>query len=244
MAIGWTGAQSAGKSQLLAVHAVEILHRNIKWINIRREMGLEHIPRKMAFDSPMSPAFIKAVEDAGMEYIKFSSLSDVMPLSDIDIFIHEIVSWFPQRGSEPLTPEQSEFLSQAEKEGIRLYFACQDYSQTHKGFRIHVYDLALVVKLIGSPRPMKSAPPVNYIWGIVLYWDIDPRTFDGSNDSMERLHMIPHFYWINREDTELYDTSYRVKGISLPPLKMIPQEIHYYNEQGLIEKKKRTHVKR
>lgn len=244
MAIGWTGAQSAGKSQLMAVHAVKILRRNIKWIQVRREMGLPHIPRTMAFDSPMSPLFINEVERHGMTYIHFNQLIDVMPLNEVDIFIHEIVSWFPQRGSEPLVPEQAEFLSQAEKEGIQIYFCCQDFSQVHKAFRMHVYELYLVVKVFGSPRPMRSAPPIKKIWGVVLYWELDTHSFKGDTITMERLSPLPALYLINREDTELYDTSYRVRGLSLPPVKMIPQEVIYYDEKGQVEKIKRTHVKR
>jgi len=244
MAQGWTGEQSAGKSQLMAVHAMQVLERNIFWIKRRKELGLPFIPRTMAFDSPMSPAYIKQVEIAGMKYIHFKQLNEVMPLNEIDIFIHEIVSWFPQRGSEPLVPEQAEFLSQAEKEGIQIYFCCQDFSQVHKAFRMNVYELRLVVKVIGSARPMRSAPPVKRIWGLVLHWELDPRSFRGDNASIERLGNFPSVYFINREDTELYDTSYRVRGLRLPPLKMIPQEVQYFIEDGEIEKTKRIHVKR
>jgi len=244
MATGWTGEQSAGKSQLMAVHARTILDRNIFWIRKRQQLGLPSIPRTMAFDSPMNPLFVKEIEKWGMKYIHFRQLHEVMPLNEIDIFIHEIVSWFPQRGSEPLVPEQAEFLSQAEKEGIQIYFCCQDFSQVHKAFRMHVYELRLVIKVIGSPRPMRSAPPVKKIWGLVLSWELDPRSFRGDNAGIERLSMWPSFYFINKEDTQLYDTSYRVRGLSLPPLKMIPQQVQYFDEKGEIEKTKRIHVKR
>lgn len=244
MAIGWTGAQSAGKSQMMAVHAVKILYRNIAWMKKREELGLPAYPRTMAFDSPMSPAFVAKVEEAGMKYIHFHQLTDVMPLVEIDIFIHEIISWFPQRGSEALSPEQSEFLSQANKEGIQIYFCCQDFSQAHKSFRMHVTDIKLVVKIVGSERPMRSAPPVKHIWGLVLYWDLDPKTFKGDNVTIEREGYIPALYFINKEDTELYDTSYRVRGLKRPPKNFVPQEYHYLDDAGKIEKIVKKHVPR
>lgn len=244
MKMGWTGLESAGKSQLMAVHAVEVLQRNIGFIKKREKMGLPFVPRIMAFDSPMSKGFIDLLESYGMKYIHFIDLSDIMPLSEIDIFINEINKFFPQRGSEPLTREQAEFLSQGAKDGINIYFCSQDFSQAHKQFRFLVNYLHYVVKLIGSERPMKSAPPVKHIWGIVLYWEIDPRTFKGDNMTMEPTHIWPNFYWINKEDTELYDTSYKVRGSMLPPVYMVQQEYIFLNKESQQVKKEVKFVKR
>jgi len=241
---GWTGLESAGKSQLMAVEAVQVLYRNVGWMKKRKKLGLPHIPRTMAFDSPMSQAFIDRCEKEGVKYLHFTELGQVLPLVETDIFIHEIIRWFPQRGSEPLNPEQSEFLSQAEKEGIKIYFCCQDFSQVHKSFRMHVTELNLVVKMLGSERPMRSAPPVKRIWGIVFYWELDPATFKGDNVTIERETWIPHIYFINREDTELYDTSYRVRGLKLPPIKMIEQPYVYLDDSGQTVKEIVKWVKR
>jgi len=232
MKLGFTGLESAGKSQLMAVHAVDILNRNIKWKEKREKLGLEYVPRIMAFDSPMSEVFIKKCNENGIKYIHFYDFNDILPLSEMDIFINEINKFFPSRGSESLTREQAEFLSQGAKDGVDIYFCSQDFSQTHKQFRFLVNALYLVVKIIGSERGSKSQPPVNYIWGIVLYWEIDPRTFKGDNMTMDRESIWPHFYLINREDTELYDTHYKVKGAKLPPIKMVQQEYIYIDSDG------------
>lgn len=232
MAQGWTGKQSAGKSQLLAVHAVQVYYRNVAWIIKRKKMGCDFFPRTMAFDSPMSDEFVKMVESAGLVYVHFRTFNDIMPLVEIDIFIHEIVSWFPQRGSEPLLPEQVEFLSQCDKEGIEIYFCTQDFSLVHKQFRLHVTNLKLVFKLIGSRRPTRSSPPVKHIWGVVLCWDLDPSSFNGDDVSIERQSLMPSFYLINREDTQLYNTSYRVKGVKKPDVKLVPQDNVYFDVDG------------
>jgi len=242
--VGWTGLESAGKSQLMAVYAVKVFQRNLKWMEQRKKLGLPCVPRTMAFDSPMSANFIKTVERAGMKYIHFKSLADVFPITEMDIFVHEIIRWFPARGSEPLVPEQAEFLSQASKEGINIYFCCQDFSQVHKHFRFLVNDLYLVAKICGSERPCKSMPPIKRIWGLVLYWDLDPRSFKGDNTETERLSMWPKFYLINKNDTELYDTSYKVRGINLPDVTMVPQVYVYVDNDGKEIKRETKYQKR
>jgi len=244
MKLGFTGLESAGKSQLMAVHAVEILDRNIKWKEKREKLKLPYVQRTMAFDSPMSEAFIKKCEDNGIKYIHFYDFNDILPLSEMDIFINEINKFFPARGSESLTREQAEFLSQGAKDGIDIYFCSQDFSQTHKQFRFLVNAIYLVVKMIGSERGCKSAPPVKYIWGIVLYWEIDPRTFKGDNMTMDRESIWPSFYLINKEDTELYDTHYKVRGAKLPPIKMVEQDYMYLDGQGEIVKVETKWAKR
>lgn len=223
MKTGYSGLESAGKSQLLAVLAVQVLNRNRRWAKKRKKLGLEHIPRMMCFDTPMSQKFIDAVTEAGHIYLYFHDFGDLLYGNQMDVFIHEITKWFPQRGSEPLTPDQTEFLTQGAKEGNNIYFATQDFSFAHKQFRLLTNNIYIVKKMFGSMRPVASAPPVKRIWGLVLYWDADPRTFKGDSVSMERESMWPSVYFINREDTELYDTSHRVRGIALPPIKMVEQ---------------------
>jgi len=216
----------------MVVYAEKVFFRNVKWLKQRQKLGLPRIPRTMAFDTPISPKFIKAIQDAGMQYIHFEDLRDLFPMVEVDIFMHEVYRWFPARGSESLTDDQRTFLSQGAKEGVDIYFCTQDFSLVHKGFRFLVNGMMYVVKVAGSMRPVRSAPPVKRIWGIVFYWDLDPKSFKGDDTTMEFLSPFPGFYLINRRDTQLYDTSYKVRGIGLPPIKMQQQEIIYLDMNG------------
>ena len=247
MKMGWSGLESAGKSQLMAVFAYKIYRRNCAWIKRREKKGLPFVPRIMAFDSPMSPEFIFRIESKGMKYILFYDLNDIMPLSEIDIFINEINKFFPSRGSDSLTREQAEFLSQGAKDGVDIYFCSQDFSQAHKQFRFLVNKMFHVAKVFGSRRPVKSAPPISFIWGLVLYWSIDPASFKGDSISMKSTgfnRILPSFYFLNKKDTMLYDTSYKVRGSKLPPIKMIEQEYLYYSDTGAIIKRLKKWSKR
>jgi len=243
MKMGWTGLESAGKSQLMAVHAWKIYRRNKKWVRKRRKLGLPHVPRTMAFDSPMSPYFIRTIEKAGLKYLHFYDL-DELPQSNVDIFINEILKFYPQRGNEPLDRGQAEFLSQGAKDGIDIYFCSQDFSQAHKQFRFLVNRMHYVVKAFGSRRPSASSPPVKRIWGLVIYWHVKPRTFKGDNMTMETKWWLPSFYFLNKRDASLYDTSYKVKGTAMPVKIMMPQTVRYLDRKGNVIKEKEVHVKK
>ncbi len=232
MKLGFTGLESSGKSQLMAVLSCRNLDTAIRYIKKRKKMGLPFVPRTMAHDSPMCQAYIDKCNKWGIPYIHFYNLTEILHLNEVDIHINEINKFFPARGSEPLTREQTEFLTQGAKDGVDIYFCSQDFSQTHKQFRYLVNELHLVVKVFGSRRPSRSTPPVKFIYGLVLHWAINPRTFKGDNMTMERETYMPSFYLINREDTELYDTSYKVRGSQLPPIKMAQQDVVYIDNEG------------
>jgi len=62
--------------------------------------------------------------------------------------------------------------------------------------------------------------------------------------TMEKLDSFPSIYWINKDDTRLYDTTYKVRGSKLPPLKMVQQEHIYTDDDGEVVKTEKKWVKR
>jgi len=237
--VAFTGLESSGKSLQLSIQADLALKRNIRWIKKRAKAGLPYVQRTMAFDSPMSPQFIKQIEDGGCKYFKFSSLMDILYLQQADIFINEIIKYFPASGSQPLTNEQMDFLTQGAKSGVFLYFASQDFSQAHKQFRLLTNEVHVVTKLIGSRRPMKTAPPVKRVWGLCVAREVKPESFKGDSVSMESLG-IPWPFLIDRADTERFDTEYKIPQSNLPP-KMLRKQIEIW--EGDEEEKPFTKVK-
>jgi len=175
MKIVWTGKESQGKSLMLSKKAHEIMMRNAKWV----KMGLP--PRTMVFNQPMSPVFEKQIKSKGIGFLQVKNISDFLFLEQIDLFLDEIIKYFPARGSEPLTAEQMHFLSQGAKSGIQIYGASQDFSQVHKQFRLLTNQVFIVKKIIGSRRPMKTAPPVKNIWGLCYARSVTPESFKGDS---------------------------------------------------------------
>jgi hypothetical protein len=233
----WTGVESSGKDLHLSIEADLVLQRNKRWIKKRQKQGLPFIPRTMAFMAPMSPAFIKEIEDSGCKYLKFDNLSDILGLNEVDIFIGELIKLFPANGSNSLSREQLDFITQGAKDGVHMYCGSQDFSQVHKQFRLLVNEVFVVTKIIGSRRPIKSAPPVKKVWGLCMVRSVAPHSFKGDSATMESLGW-PSWTWIRLEDCLRFDTSYKVPLTELPPKYLRPQKEILKNPDGTIEKER------
>jgi len=237
MIVGFLGLQSAGKSQLIAVRNRDELLTANKALKERRDLGLPDVFRTFATDSPFSESFIQEIEASGHKYLFFRDLNQVLGLTSCILSINEITKFFPANGSRPLTPEQVEFLSQAAKQGNDLIFAAQDYSQTHKQFRIHVNEIYLVSKQFGNPRPAPWRPPVNKIWGLATIWPIQMEGTKADLASLEVEGVFPTLYWYNKEDVSLFDTSYKVAGTRKMTKYKVEQPIEYVDSEGKVVKK-------
>jgi len=224
MKIVWTGKESQGKSLMLSRKAYDVLLRNASWIR----KGLP--PRTMVFNQPMSEQFKKLVKSRGVGYLEVKNLNDFLYMEQIDIFLDEVIKYFPARGSEPLSPEQLHFLSQGAKSGIQLYGASQDFSQAHKQFRLLTNEVYVVKKIIGSKRPMKTAPQVKYIWGMCYVRQVRPESFRGDSVTMETIG-FPSFFTIDRRDCERFDTEYKIPLSTLPTKKLRKQIEEYDGDE-------------
>jgi hypothetical protein len=222
----YTGIESSGKSLQLSINAELILQRNIRWYKITG------IPRTMWFNTPMSPWFIERIRNAGILYGEFKNLLDILNLEECDIFIDELIKFFPASGSNSLSMEQLNFITQGAKSGVHIIAASQDFSQVHKQFRLLVNEVYVVTKIIGSKRPMKTSPPVKSIWGLCMIKGVHPNSFKGDNATMENKDFFPSFFMIHREDCERFDTSFKVPLTKLPLKVVRQQDIVGYDERG------------
>lgn len=220
----YTGIESSGKSLLLSREAERVRLRNKRWYKIT---GIKRI---MAFNSPMSADFKKKINDSGSIYLFFKNLDDIVYLEEADIFIDEIIKFFPA-SQNSLSNEQLHFITQGAKSGICLWGASQDFSQVHKQFRRLVNEVYVVKKVIGSRRPMKTAPPVKTVWGICTKRRVDPQSFRGDDASMEELEGGFSFFFILKVDVARFDTSYKIPMSTLP-VKRIRKQIERCEEDG------------
>jgi len=233
----WTGIESSGKDLHLSIEADIVLQRNKRWLKKREKLGLPTVRRTMAFMAPMKPAFIKEIEGAGCLYLEFKQFNEISHLSQVDIFVGELLKLFPSSGSNSLTREQLDFITQGAKDGVHIYAASQDFSQVHAQFRRIVNECYIVTKVIGSRRPIASAPPVNRIWGICMVRPVSAQSFKGDNASMDVLGW-PSFTLIRKEDTDRFDTSYKVPLARLPDKLVRKQEVIGKDDDGKVVYKK------
>jgi len=220
----YTGIESSGKSLLLSRQAEIVRKRNKQWYKIT---GIKRI---MAFNSPMSSDFIFSIEKSGSTYLFFKNLDDIVYLEEADIFIDEVIKFFPA-GQNSLSNEQLHFITQGAKSGICLWGASQDFSQVHKQFRRLVNQVFYVKKIIGSRRPMKTAPPVHTVWGVCTIAQVDPHSFRGDDASMIELKHSFHYFFITRRDISRFDTSYKIPMSDLP-VKRVRKQVERCEEDG------------
>jgi len=241
MKLVYTGLESSGKSLMLSRVAEKIYRRNVMWLRIREKLKLQRIPRQMAFNQPMADWFVKKITDSGLRYKEFRNFNDVEYDTETDFFIDELLKIFPAKGTDPLPFHVMDFLTQGAKSGNNIYSASQDFSQVHKQFRLLTNKVYVVTKLFGSARPMKSSPPVGYIYGMGIKRSVKPQSFKGDNATMES-NFIPLPFWISEGDTKRYDTLYKLPRAVLPDHKVRQQRVYAVDDNGQVIYEKKRYV--
>lgn len=202
MKIVYTGLESAGKSLKLAMKVADIVDRNSKWY---RKSGQK---RAIWSNLKFHDNFLSHCDGAGVPIHYWSNLDDLIKLSDVDIIIDEIGTYFDARLWSDLSLDVRRWIAQGAKSGVEIYGSAQDFAQVDKAFRRlvnHVYEIS---KLAGSRRPSPTKPPVKRIWGICLSYELDPRAY--AEDSKKYLSPIPDWFFIQRRYCDIFDTSQRI----------------------------------
>jgi len=143
----------------------------------------------------------------------------------------EVLKYFDATKWAELGLDAKHWLSQGAKSGIEVYAAAQDFSQVAKMFRILVTDCDNITKIIGSRRPMKTSPPVKYIWGVCTARPVNPATFKGDSVTMESSG-FPWPFLIQKRDCEIFDTNASVSPTELPRFKHTVRYCEHYGKAG------------
>jgi len=231
MKIIYVGKESSGKSLMLAKRAHELVDRNSYWYSITG------VKRPIYTNSPFSETFVQMAESKNVPIVNWTDLQDILQVSEADIFIDEIIKYFDARNWSDLGVEAKHWLTQGAKSGIHVYGACQDFSQVEKQFRLLCNEVYQIIKVIGSPRPMKTRPPVKRVWGVCMLRQVNPATFKGDTTTMETMGW-PSFFTIRRQDTDIFDTSLRIRSGKLPPRYLRPQDVFTRDVDGTVTYKK------
>lgn len=206
MKVIWSGLESSGKSLRLAKAASEIAWRNAQWL---KETG---IMRPLASNLKFSESFEDYVRhDLGLKIIYWTNIDELVSLRNCDVFIDEVGNYFDSRLWADLTLDARRWLAQGAKMGIELYGTAQDFAQVDKAFRRLTNQLYLIHKVIGSPRPAATRPPVKKIWGFCYVSELDPQGYDEDKKSFKGGAIIPDFFLIKKKDCDIFDTLQRIE---------------------------------
>lgn len=212
MKVIYSGLESSGKSLYLAKEAERILYRNAKWL---KHSG---ITRPIRSNMEFSLWFKTKAEELRIPLFIWENLEDIVGQADCDIIIDEIGTYFDSRTWTDLTLPTRRWIAQASKLGVEMYGAAQDFAQVDISFRRLVNELWYIKKLIGSPRPSNTRPPVKNIWGLCMMRDLDPRNYSETDNEFKTASPIPKFFFIKRHDCEIFDTRQMIKKSTMQPL--------------------------
>jgi hypothetical protein len=230
MKIVYTGIESSGKSLQLARQAREIVDRNSKWFNVTG------IYRPIRSNMRFSQEFENEALLKNVPIYYYKNLEEIIYETECDVFIDEILKYFDARNWANLSIDSKHWLTQGAKSGVHVYGSAQDFSQVEKSFRILCNQVFVITKLIGSRRPMKTSPPVNFVWGVCFMRAVNPKSFKGDSVNMETIGM-PSLFLIREEDTKIFDTNAKVVPSDLPAKKKRRQKVLYMEGDTVIEEK-------
>jgi len=211
----YVGLEGSGKSLMMAKESVDNVYRNARWL---RKTG---IVRPIMGNLAWSQSFKDFAASKGVPVISWQHLADLPYLSECDLYIDELATYFDSRLFAELPLNVRLWLAQAEKLGVQIVGAAQDFGQVDKSVRRLCKEVYEVKKVIGSRRPMKTAPRVRFAWGLCFLWQLDPRSFAGEQVEMKSLSLLPSMFFIRKKLLKMFDTSERVNLSEPPPLQKI-----------------------
>jgi len=237
----FSGLEDSGKSLKLAMIAVDLVYRNSKWLQKQEkdllelgQQGFEEKYERYAIKKPFvrpitsilpfKPRFLDFAAEHRVPINDWSEsrsvISDLESLRSTDLIIDEVGTYFDSRTFKDLPLSTRLWLAQASKLGVDIYGAAQDFSQVDISFRRLTNELYEITKIIGSPRPDISRPPVEHVWGLCMLRELNPIGYDEKNKYASQ-KSLPSFFFIQQKFCEVYDTNKRVPKAEFPPFRHV-----------------------
>jgi len=202
------GAPGQGKSLYTARLCLRLMERNIKW----EKKGN---PRRVVWSNLK---FAPHIEEKYNGYFAYWTDPSVLcTLRDVDIIWDEIATELDARNWTNLSSEMKRFLSQYRKRGVDIYANTQDFSMIDQRARLMISNVSTLSKILGSSDISTTKPPPKHIWGLVMIRDVE--NFRETDPEKKKYGIIPHFFLIERELVEIYDTRQDIEAGEPPPLR-------------------------
>lgn len=213
MKIIFSGLESSGKSLRLAMEAEILVNRNFRWF---KKSGLI---RPIYSNMKFSESFEKFAKSKCVPLLYWQNLDELISIENADVLMDEIGNYFDARMWTDLSLDVRRWLTQGAKCGVEIYGTAQDFAQVDKSFRRLINHLFHIRKLIGSPRPSATRPPVKKIWGICFVRELDPQGYD--EDIVKVKSILPSIFTIRRRFCDIFDTNQKILRSKPVPYKHI-----------------------
>lgn len=217
------GLPGAGKSVTTAKASIALLERNLAWY---KRSGVK---RKLYSNIKFNDKIVESIIASALPDTHVVDLSDwvgywddpseLVQLRDVDIVWDEVATHLDSTQWANVPLELKRWLQQHRKFGIEIIGNTQVFPQIDISMRRLTNRVVTLFKPFGSRDPSPTAPPVRFIWGLILGWDVDPLTYDENNRKTE---VIPSsITWISEDLTSFFDTRQEITMGKYPPLKHI-----------------------
>lgn len=205
-----TGLPGASKSYALAQQGVYLVKRNKRWYEQTGKL------RQVRSNLVLSDEFTQwANQD--QEFITYWDDPDVLPtMNNCDVLWEEMGAHVDSRSWESLPLSLRRWLQQHRHRGAEIYGNCQDFSDIDIAIRRLVGNLTYLIKIAGSRDPSATTPPVDFVWGIVAKFALDPRNYE--EDKKLSRGIFQGFQFITKAGVELYSMHNDIKPGKLPAL--------------------------
>ena len=219
----YTGIESSGKSLRMAIEIPKIVKRNAKWF---KQTG---IVRPIYSNLKFTEKFeIWAKEDMKIPIIYWKNLDELIGVENADIMIDEIGNYFDSRNWSDLSLDVRRWITQGAKCGVEIWGSAQDFAQVDLAFRRLVNELYEIVKVIGSPRPSNTRPPVKRIWGLCWIRSVQSKNY--KEDEKKYLDIIGSIFFIKKEDCEIFDTTQKIEKSAPTLMKHTERFCEHYQD--------------
>jgi len=214
------GAPGNGKSLYMARTTRWLINRNkknfVKYGIFREVRANSKFSKKFEEDAKL---IHEGVEYNFLNY--WETMSDVLKMRNVDIVWDEIATEMDAREAATLPREVKRFISQYRKRGLEIYSNTQDFSYVDKRARGFITNLFVLTKILGSPDPSPTKPPIKKIWGVIIKRQAKYESIRAETPERLEFHWLPSFFFIEKEDCESYDTLDDIPAS--PPLPIVRQ---------------------
>jgi len=203
------GDKGNGKS-LLMTYLADYLF--FEYARTWKKYGTKVKPRALF----SSMKFNKIVEDKhlGKDLYYWSSPKQLYDLRNVDIIWDEIGKDLPASSWADTPKDLRQVFSHLRKRGNRLFANTQIYNDIDISFRRQVDHTYRMYKFCGSPDISASLPPVKYIWGLILLFEMDKNSLENESDeTKQKLRYkwaLPRALFIEKQLIDMYDTTMEI----------------------------------
>jgi len=213
----WTGLPGGGKSLELAQEALDVLWRNFKWHKKGNPI------RKVVLNERLAP-WVEEIYNGFIQY--WDDPRELVKLRNVDCFWDEIGTHMDATRWKDTPLELKRWLQQHRKFGVDIYATTQDFGMIDISFRRLTERVYKMTKLVGSPDPSPTRPPVLHPWGLCMRQRLKPDAYrvNSTNDEKNQVYLIPGFTMITKKLVSAFDTTQEIKPGLYPLLQHIERE--------------------